>query len=528
MDKQEFMGYISQFRRIIRWYDSCMLLQRTAWMAAIVATIVLLVVRIIPIEGSGFWVLLPIFFWITGVIGFALFHPISPMLAAIRVDDRLDLKERLSSSLDLGVRFGFTISSADGHLPEMISRLHEDALNIARTIDVRQAFPLRWQVKPLLVVGIILALCAVLLVIPNPMDAVLAERRAVREESQHQAEKIENLQKDIEQSQELSDKEKEELLEKLAELAQQLRANKGDRQQALADLSNLEEELNKRLDVNDAARQAALESMTAHLQELAGEDFSQQTDALTNMAAALDELSQQASSANAGERAKLAQNLAQLSARASQSGNVNLAQALSALSEAIRSGDTQGASDAASSAKKALSEARSRHALQNTLQTSLSQLQRSRNALASKGNKPGNGISSGVIGPSQGQNPGAGGGSNANVLPPFSGGAANVQSPRGNKPIEAADILNQNIYVPRMQGEVSNNELEIQGQDSGMGQEEINQSPNPLPGLDNPSLVPYSEVFQSYLNTANEAMDQSYVPEDIKEYVRSYFSQLEP
>jgi hypothetical protein len=35
-------------------------------------------------------------------------------------------------------------------------------------------------------------------------------------------------------------------------------------------------------------------------------------------------------------------------------------------------------------------------------------------------------------------------------------------------------------------------------------------------------------VFNSYLSAANQALQQSYVPAGMSEYIRQYFSQLNP
>jgi hypothetical protein len=40
--------------------------------------------------------------------------------------------------------------------------------------------------------------------------------------------------------------------------------------------------------------------------------------------------------------------------------------------------------------------------------------------------------------------------------------------------------------------------------------------------------MPYYEVFQSYLDSASQAIEQTYIPSGLKDYVREYFSNLEP
>jgi len=49
-----------------------------------------------------------------------------------------------------------------------------------------------------------------------------------------------------------------------------------------------------------------------------------------------------------------------------------------------------------------------------------------------------------------------------------------------------------------------------------------------LPGVANSSMVPYEQVLPQYQRSAGEALDQSAIPPHLKDYVRDYFSQLEP
>jgi hypothetical protein len=71
-------------------------------------------------------------------------------------------------------------------------------------------------------------------------------------------------------------------------------------------------------------------------------------------------------------------------------------------------------------------------------------------------------------------------------------------------------------------------ELFIPGTDTGQGETEIREQRDPMGGLLNPALMPYDRVYQSYAESASRAMDQSYIPPGLKDYIREYFSQLEP
>ena len=51
---------------------------------------------------------------------------------------------------------------------------------------------------------------------------------------------------------------------------------------------------------------------------------------------------------------------------------------------------------------------------------------------------------------------------------------------------------------------------------------------NPTDFTDEDSIVPYNQVFGDYRDAAYEALDDDYIPLGMKEYVRDYFSSLEP
>jgi hypothetical protein len=49
-----------------------------------------------------------------------------------------------------------------------------------------------------------------------------------------------------------------------------------------------------------------------------------------------------------------------------------------------------------------------------------------------------------------------------------------------------------------------------------------------LPGSAAPPLVPYQEVYGDYLDSATQALERESIPTGLREYVREYFTQLEP
>ena len=47
-------------------------------------------------------------------------------------------------------------------------------------------------------------------------------------------------------------------------------------------------------------------------------------------------------------------------------------------------------------------------------------------------------------------------------------------------------------------------------------------------GQNNGSFVPYQDVFTDFENYAQTSLDRGYVPLSVKDYVRDYFSSLNP
>ncbi len=47
-------------------------------------------------------------------------------------------------------------------------------------------------------------------------------------------------------------------------------------------------------------------------------------------------------------------------------------------------------------------------------------------------------------------------------------------------------------------------------------------------GVDNGVLTPYGEVFTDFERYAQTSLDRGYVPLSVKDYVRDYFSSLDP
>ncbi|MCB0081053.1 MAG: hypothetical protein KDE47_08995, partial [Caldilineaceae bacterium] len=531
-------------------------LQRTLWMAATAALLIQLAGRRWPLAQLTQWTLFPFALWLLVIFFYTLLRRRTAMQTARQVDAELGLKEQLATALELTQA---APNASDDVSAILVEKQRAHASRVAQQITNAQ-LPLPFLRKPLLAAGVCLLAITALRLLPNPMDQVLAERAAIAQAAQEQAARMETLRQEVANSTQLPPAAKEELLRQLEELAQQLRANQGDREDALAEFSKLAEALRQKVDPAAAGRQQALDALAAQLQALAQNQPNSTPpqdaeEALQQLAASLAELTP------AGQT-ELAQALAQLANEAGQSGQRDLAQTLSALAQAVQQGDAATAASAAQSAATQLAQSQAALSTQAALQQTLDQVQSARQALAQSGQAPqsgkaagqsgqgqqgqqtgqqgqgqqgqgqangqqGQGQASGQQGQNRGQGAGqGGGGSQASSAPPSTG------SGRPNRLPGATDAMSSNaedqLYVPWERQPTNGAELFIPGQDTGQGQSQVNTQKDPLPGAAAPGRIPYQQVYQQYRDAANQNMEQSEIPPGLRDYVRDYFSQLEP
>ncbi len=84
------------------------------------------------------------------------------------------------------------------------------------------------------------------------------------------------------------------------------------------------------------------------------------------------------------------------------------------------------------------------------------------------------------------------------------------------------------IYQPYNPANTQARPDQIQGQQGQGGTTQVQQGQSNLPGVANSSQVPYQQQLPQYQRAAGEALDQSAIPPHLKDYVKDYFSNLEP
>src|SRR4051812_1954370 len=158
-------------RSRLRLRDTLLLASRTLWIALLGFALAQVVGRLLPIPNLLVWSLVPPAAWLLGIVGYLLFRPLPPTRVAQRVDMELELRERLSTAIEL---------SRQGEPHPLDEMQQADARTYADTLRPRM-LPLAIERRPLQLALIPLALGLALALLPNPQDQVLAQRAAVQQ-----------------------------------------------------------------------------------------------------------------------------------------------------------------------------------------------------------------------------------------------------------------------------------------------------------------------------------------------------------
>jgi hypothetical protein len=506
--------------RRLRLRDGVWTASRTLWLALTTATLILMAGRLTPIEHLGGWTAAPVVIWASAVVVSTLLHPLTTATIARRADRLLQLEERLSTAVTLRLQ---------GARGELVDRQWADAVFAARRIDPHR--DLRLPVHRRGIQSAIVAALAVaaLLIAPNPMDLVLERRATVRQAAQEEAKQIDELRAAVEQQTAPTAEKRAETLYALADLARDLRANPGSPEQGLADIAQTEDRLRALRDPEIAPRQASLEQLAEQLAHLAAPESGRAAGSQTplqDLAPALAAMSPAQQEAAARQLDQLATTLDAVAP--------GLAQAVAELARATRHGSSPEVQHAAEVVASAVVQAQREQALQQALDQALAQLQRSREAIARAGRA---GVSAGARadasagdgragqGAANGQGQaGGGGGTTARQLPP-SARTGRADDPTGPAREPAVGELDE-IYAPRIDG--GSGEVDsVAGVPDAQGEVETRQERQSLPA-GGTAHVPYTDVLPTYREAATAAMEREYVPPGLRDYVKAYFSRLDP
>ncbi len=327
-----------------------------------------------------------------GTLGYALFRPRPLLQTARRADRALGLKDRLSTAIEgrlnpEGVNYRY-----------LGARQFEDTNRSLEGLKTNKSFPLRLPKKPALAGLGLIPLLVLALVIPNPNSDVVKDRQEVQKQVQQEAQKIEQLKQQIEKTnpEAKNDPKLQELLKELEKAKQELLNKSDNREEAVASLQQIEQQLQKLNDPNQPAQKAAIEQLARSLQgsdltKQAGQALSQNSPDRFDKAA--EELSKAAN--NTDQLKKDPAQAQQLSdklkndAQNFKNSDPNLSQKLQQASDALKPDNLNQNPDAAKKSiqdlGKQLQQTGQDQKTQEQLQQAQAQLQKSEQSISQAG-----------------------------------------------------------------------------------------------------------------------------------------------
>ena len=165
----------------------------------------------------------------------------------------------------IAVGDGFELGAAE---TRFVRRQRRDALRRLRMVEPGLFRP-RLARRPAVVSFVALALLVPAVLLPNPQDAAIAANRQVRDEANRQAQRIDEVAKDLADKGANAEDPRTRLSEELRQLAARLRANPGDLDLNLSQLGSLEDEVRAQLDPSNEQRAASIASLSRSLSRAA-------------------------------------------------------------------------------------------------------------------------------------------------------------------------------------------------------------------------------------------------------------------
>jgi hypothetical protein len=483
--------------------------------AAIWVAVVQLAARITPFETRFELALLgiPVIFAVTA-IAWAVRRP-RPDALMQRADLRLGLHERLSTAWERRTANGV-----------MDGLLREDALQHAESKALKGAFPIRVSRREASLLAVLAVVALALAVLPNPVDQVLAQRRADQASQAKAAATIGDVQHKLAAT--ATPAPVDPRVQKILADAQQKIAQAQDPRQALEAITPAEQQLQQLSDPQTPARTSTAQNLAASLSATtAGQAAGQAlTSSPSKGAQAMRDLASQLKGLTPDQQAQLAKALADAAQHAQDPA---MAASLQSASAALSTGDVAAAAGALSDVAGQLDSLSDQQSNDQAIAAAINGLEAARQGLAAQADRDAAGSASGAgaatspaasaaagNGNANGSGNGTGNGNgNGNGTGSGSGsgnGNGGTGSGSGNGSgtgSGSAATAGERLYVPGqpLPGQVVND-------------------PTPLgPGQDVP-LTPYTQVVQAYQQAALDATNQSLIPGSERDLVREYFSSL--
>lgn len=463
---------------------------------------------------------------------------IQPLTAARRFDLLFHLEERVSTALEL--------NRHPEHVPpEILSLQLADAITASRNVNPGRALPLELKLREGLLALLFVALIGLVWLRGESWFTAAQQARAVQHAVEQQSTQIEELIKQIEANENLTESQKQALTEPLKE-AQQALQNNPSLESSVSVLTSAGEQLQALSDPQSQAMSEALKETGNQLSKQDGSPLQSVGQQLAegNAINAANELANiDLTQLSSSEQQQLADQLDAL-AQSLQSTNPQLASQLSQAAEALRNGDTATAQQALNQAAQSMAQAGQQIASSQIASQAASQMQQGAGQVLAAGGGQGQQLANqGGQGNQPGQGQGQGQGSNQSNQTSGNGGAGSGSgsdagtNPTGseagtdpiaqnNGPGDGGVTTYEQIYAPQLLGGEGGPQVGLPPSDQNGG-DVIGQGPT-TPGEPGTSTVPYSEVYSQYEQINNQAMENSDIPPSFIQIIKNYFDSLKP
>jgi hypothetical protein len=467
--------------------------------------------------------------WLAGLLASAglIFSAIAILLQhralidrARFADRRYQLYDRASTAVE--------IQSGDLQAASDLGRLQlNDTIQAMKGLDIKGRQPLQLNRRDLVIIGIIGVLIIAAVLLPNPLERILAERRALEIALEEQIQDLEAVAEEIRSDPSLTAQQQDELLAPIEGAKGGLGDDEMSRERAVATLSETSGELRELLETYDnRALRDALDVVGDTLGENPLTHSLSQALREGQLAAASSSMNQLADDLpdlSPEQIEELAENLSDM-AGSLDTLDPELANQISQAAQALESEDTAGAQEALRDSAATLARRSQEQAAAQRAASAVEQLEDSRGALAQAGG------SASTSDEGQGDlQSGSGQEAGGSTLDPGPGSQTEQGDGAGGPGPGGGPA--ENVFVPDFMDLAAEGGIEVELPANCTGDPErcgqlLNQTPT-IPG-DERSLIPYDQVYGNYRDTAYQALESEHIPLGLRGYVRDYFSSLEP
>jgi len=453
----------------------------------------------------------------------AYLWPVQPLRAARHFDRVFQLGERISTALELG-----------GQTGNLARRQLEDALHASQSIKPGQYLPLRAPRTDILYVTVTIILLSMLWFRGEQWFKAAAQARAVQAAVEQQTAAIEELIREIEANQALSDAQQEQLTAPLKSAVNKLQENpslEGSVSVLTSTSQQLESLSNQQVaQMSQALQQAGneLAGQPGSPMGSAGQNLSQGN----NQAAASDMANLNVNDMTDAEKQQLAEQLNTLGDAVSTT-NPQMANELEKAQQALQNGDDAAAQRALNNAAQMMAQAGQQITFSQTASQASQQMQQGASQVLAAGGgqtQAQNGAPGEQPGTAQNGQP-AGNGASGSGSGSGSGSSTtgnevgNAPIDQNNGPSDGGEASYEQIYAPSLMGGEDGSTVDLPS--SGEEGEVIGQGPTD-PSEPGQSLVPYNEVYAQYDQFNREAIESGNIPLSFIDIIRNYFDSLEP